>query len=149
MLDVLGLLLLTSFRGKWRSWLWLCLLIALVSGLILSASSAGRRTSSAFPGYEAAHGYDAFFYGTNPIPKVAHLPEVESATEVQLPTTGTPTCACSRRINNSDFSLFEVPLKSLPRMVKLEAGRMPNQSDPNQVLASFTLQKDTACTSAR
>jgi ABC-type lipoprotein release transport system permease subunit len=141
-LDVLRLLFRASFRGKWRSWLLLCLLIALVSGLILAASSAGRRTSSAFPGYEAAHGYDAFFYGTHPIPKVATLSEVESATEVKLPTTGTPTCACSRPINNSDFSLFEVPLKSLPRMVKLEAGRMPNQSDPNQVLASFTLQKD-------
>ena len=141
-MDALRLLLRASFRRRWRSWLLLCMLIALVSGLVLAAATAGRRTSAAFPQYQAAHGYDAFFYATKPLPKIAALPEVASSTPVGLPTNGTGTCACSRPINVNDFSVFEVPPKDLPRMVKLEAGTMPDQSDPYQVLASFTMEQD-------
>ena len=57
---VLSLLRRTSLRRGWRSWLFLGLLIALVSGLVLAAVTVARRTSSAFPQYEAVHGYDAF-----------------------------------------------------------------------------------------
>ena len=35
-----------------------------------------------------------------------------------------------------------MPPGQLPRMVKLLSGRMPDQSDPDEVLASFTLAKD-------
>ena len=58
-LATLSLLLRARFRHRWRSWLLLCLLIALVTGLVLAAAVAGRRTATAFPRYEAAHGYDA------------------------------------------------------------------------------------------
>jgi ABC-type antimicrobial peptide transport system permease subunit len=141
-LAVLTMLLRASFRHRWRSWLSLCLLIALVSGLTLAATAAGRRSDSAFTRYEAAHGYDAFLYAIKPIPKIATLPVVETSTLVGLPTSGTPTCACSRPISFDDFGVFEVPPKQLTHMVKLESGRMPDQSDPDQVLASFTLAQD-------
>jgi hypothetical protein len=141
-LAVLKLLLGASFRRRWRSWLLLGLLIALVNGLVLAAATAGRRTSSAFPQYEAVHGYDGFLYGTSPIPKIATLPDVTSAQLVRLPEGGTPTCSCSRPINSNDFSLFEAAPQNLSHMVKLVSGSMPDQSDPNQVLASFTLQRD-------
>jgi hypothetical protein len=141
-LAVLTMLSRASFRHRWRSWLSLCLLIALVSGLTLAATAAGRRSDSAFTRYEAAHGYDAFLYAIKPIPKIATLPVVETSTLVGLPTSGTPTCACSRPINFDDFGVFEVPPKQLTHMVKLESGRMPDQSDPDQVLASFTLAQD-------
>jgi hypothetical protein len=36
----------------------------------------------------------------------------------------------------------EVPPGELPRTVTLLSGRMPDQSDPREVLASFTLAKD-------
>jgi ABC-type antimicrobial peptide transport system permease subunit len=138
------MLLRSSFRHRWRSWLLLSVLVALVSGLVLAAVVAGRDTATAFPRYEAAHGYDAFLYAVKPIPTIAALPEVASSTPVQLPTGGNPTCtcACSRPINNDDFSVFEVAPKDLPHMVKLVAGRMPDQSDPDQVLASVALQQD-------
>jgi len=136
------MLLRASFRHRWRSWLSLCLLIALVSGLTLAATAAGRRSDSAFARYEAAHGYDAFLYAVKPIPKIATLPVVARSTLVGLPTSGTPTCACSRPIKFDDFGVFEVPPKQLSHMVKLESGRMPDQSDPDQVLASFTLAQD-------
>lgn len=139
---VLGLLFRAKFCQRWRSWLTLSLLIALVSGLVLAAAATGSRTATAFPRYVAAHGYDAFFYSEGPAPRVVTLPEVASATSVQAPTTGSPTCACSRAINVNDFGLLEVATKDLPQMVKLVAGRMPDQSDPDQVLASFTLQRD-------
>jgi len=141
-LAVLTMLLRASFRHRWRSWLSLCLLIALVSGLTLAATAAGRRSDSAFTRYEAAHGYDAFYYAIKPIPKIAALPVVTTSTLVGLPTSGTPTCACSRPINFDDFGIFEVPPKQLTHLVKLESGRLPDQSDPDQVLASFTLAQD-------
>jgi ABC-type lipoprotein release transport system permease subunit len=75
----------------------------------------------------------------NPLPKIATLPDVSSSTRVLLPVSGSPTCACSHPINLDDFSLFEVARKGLTHMVKLESGRMPDQSDPDQVLASFSL----------
>jgi hypothetical protein len=60
-------------------------LVALVSGLVLTAVAAGRRASSAFPDYEAAHGYDAFLYSVKPIPQIATLPEVSLTTAVEMP----------------------------------------------------------------
>ena len=57
---LVGLLLRARARQRWRSWLSLCMLVALVSGLVLAAAASARRTATAFPGFEAAHGYDAF-----------------------------------------------------------------------------------------
>jgi hypothetical protein len=88
-LAVLTMLLRTSFRLRWRSWVSLCLLIALASGLVLAATAAGRRSDSVFTRYEAAHGYDAFLYAVKPIPKIATLPVVATSTLVGLPTSGT------------------------------------------------------------
>jgi ABC-type lipoprotein release transport system permease subunit len=136
------MMLRASFRHRWRSWLLVCLLIALVSGLVLAATAAGRRSASAFSQFETAHGYDAFLYALKPIPKIATLPDVASSTLMQFPTSGSPTCACTRPINVDDFSIFEVAPKELAHAVKLESGRMPDQSDPDQVLASFTLAQD-------
>jgi FtsX-like permease family len=138
----LGMLLRAMFRRRWRSWLLLSLLVALVSGLVLASAAAGRRTASAFPRFKAAHGYDAFLFTVTPKPKIATRPEVASATPVGAVGIGTPTCACPRPIANSDVSVFEVAPKDLPHVVKLVAGRMPDQSDPYQVLASFSLQQD-------
>ena len=133
-------LLRATFRQRWRSWLLLCLLIALVSGLVLAGVAAGRRTATAFPRFLAAHGYDAFMLAEAPIPKVASLPGAASVTPLQTIGFGTPTCACFRPINPGDFSVFEVAPGNLTRVVKLVAGRMPDQSDPYQVLASVPLQ---------
>ena len=83
---VLALLLRAQLRHRWRSWVLLSLLIALVSGVVLAAASAGSRTAAAFPSYDAAHGYDAFFYSEQPLPRVAELPEVRSATPVGIPS---------------------------------------------------------------
>jgi ABC-type lipoprotein release transport system permease subunit len=141
-LGVLSLLLRATARHRWRSWLLLCLLITLVTGLVLAATAAGQRTATAYPRYEAAHGYDAFLYSQAPVPKIATLPEVSSVTSALIPVGGRPICACSRPVNTNDFSLFEVPPKSLSHFVKLIAGKMPDQSDPHQVLASYNLQQD-------
>jgi ABC-type lipoprotein release transport system permease subunit len=141
-LGVLSLLLRSTARHRWRSWLLIGLLITLVTGLVLAATVAGRRTATAYPRYEAAHGYDAFLYSAVPVPKIASLPEVSSVTSALIPVGGRPICACSRPVNLNDFSLFEVPPHGLSRFVKLVAGTMPDQSDPHQVLASYSLQQD-------
>jgi hypothetical protein len=141
-LATLSLLLRVRFRHRRRSWLLLCLLIALVSGLVLAAAAAGRRTATAFPRYEAAYGYDAFVIAAAPLPRIAAVPGVASATLLQAVSSGTPACACSRPINSTFFNVLEVAPGDLSRVAKLVAGRMPDQSDPHQVLASFRLQQD-------
>jgi hypothetical protein len=135
-------LLGARFRHRWRSWLVLSLLIALMSGLVLAGVVAGRRTATAFPRYLAAHGFDSFVLSAAPIPKIATLPGVSSAALVHLIASGPPACACSRPINGTDLTVEEVAPASLSRVVKLVAGRMPDQSRPDQVLASFTLAQD-------
>jgi hypothetical protein len=45
-------------------------------------------------------------------------------------------------IDDSSFAVREIPPSALPRVVKLVAGRMPDQSKPNEILASFTMQRD-------
>ncbi len=138
-MSFLRLMLHASARHRWRSWLALAMLVALVVGLVLAGASTARRTATAFPRFEAAHGYDAFFYSLNPVPQVASLPEVASVTRLRAPAVGAPTCAC-RPINGNNFSIDEVPPARLTTVVKLVSGRLPDQSDPDQVLASYNLE---------
>jgi hypothetical protein len=129
-------------RGHWRPWLGLSLLVALVSGLVMAAAAAGQRTGQAFPRYLDQHGYDAIVYTVTPRPQLQHLPEVAAATPVALPFYGPPSCNCRSPIDAGDFSVREVPPAELPRVAKLVAGRMPDQSAPDQALASFTMARD-------
>ena len=141
-MGALRLVLRAEFRRRWRSWLALAALIAVVSGLVLFATAAGRRTASAFPRFIAAHGYDAEVYTSVPLPELAKLPTVASAIEVLDEANGQPTCTCGHLINTNDFTLAWVPPKALGRFAQLVSGHMPDQSSPDQVLASFTLEQD-------
>jgi hypothetical protein len=140
-MSFLGLMLRAGLRHRWRSWLALALLTALAVGLVLAGAQTARRTATAFPRFQAAHGYDGFFYATAPVPGASSLPGVESVTAEGSIISGAPECACSRSLNNTnDFSVNEVAPAGLGRLVKLVSGRMPNQSDPTEVLASTDLQ---------
>ncbi len=132
----------SEVRRRWRSWLILVVLIAVVSGLVLAAADAGRRTATAFPRFVAAHGYDVYIFNNQPVPSLARLPEVASALHIGLPGSAEPRCACTHVINLSDFYINELPPTALDRVVKLVAGRMPSPSSPDDVLASFNLQQD-------
>jgi len=118
-------------------------LIAVAGGFVLAAVAAGRRTASAFPGFVARHGYDIVVYSGHPLPKLARLPQVDSATPVSAVYTGRLRCSsCRKPIDAGNFLILEVPPRHLPRMVSLLSGRMPDQSDPTEVLASYTLAED-------
>lgn len=136
----LRLMLRAGVRHRWRSWLALTLLSAVVVGLVLAGVTTARRTATAFPRFEAVHGYDAFFYSAAPVPRAATLPEVASVTRLLAPAAGPPTCATCRPISANDFSVDEVPPAQLTTVVKLVSGRLPDQSDPGQVLASYNLE---------
>ena len=132
-----------ELRRRWRSWLILVLLIALVGGLALAAAAAGRRTATAFPRFVASHGYDVYIFNQKPVPGLSKLPGVSSVTTIANPATGQPTCACTTHaITPSNFYINELSPAALRRVVKLVAGRMPAESSPFDVLASFTLQQD-------
>ena len=137
------LLVLTArARRYWRSWLLLALVVAIGTGFVLAAVTAGRRADSAFPRFAASHGYDAIVYSAQPLPKLATLPEVSQVTPIRAPFYGQPWCSCGRQINQSDFAVREVPAAALGRVVKLVSGRMPDQASVHEALASFTLQRD-------
>ncbi|HUB69971.1 MAG TPA: FtsX-like permease family protein [Acidimicrobiales bacterium] len=134
---------LAMARYRWRAWLAICCLVSLASGFVLAATDAGDRTAEAFPDYVAAHGFDAFLYSPSPLPQIAKLPEVTSVIAIGSPANGVPVCACTRSLTgNDDVSVLLVPPAELGHLVKLVSGRMPDQADPDEVLASYTFHSD-------
>jgi putative ABC transport system permease protein len=130
-----------ELRRRWRSWLVIATLISVAGGFVLAATAAGRRTESAFPRFAATHGFDVLVYANKPEPKIAKLPGVTSATELVFSINGQPTCDCAHPINGTDLYIGVVSPKGEPPY-KLVSGHLPDQSAPDQVLASFTLQQD-------
>ena len=141
-MEAVGLIFGAELRRRWRSWLALAALVAVVGGLSIGAAAAGNRTAGAFPGFVKAHGFDGFFFTNMPLPQLTHLPEVASVTDLVTPFNGQPSCACKGMINSSTFNLFGMSSTALARTVNLVAGRMPNPSDPHEVLASFNLMQN-------
>ena len=137
----LALVMRAELRRRWRGWLALVLLVALVSGVALAAAAAGRRTDSAFPSFLAAHGFDAAVYTGEPVPEKLKFAEVTSVSELIGTDSGEPGCSCNHPLQASDFGVIFAPPRG-PSLSKLVSGRMPNPSAPDQVLASFTLQQD-------
>lgn len=136
------LILRAEFRRRWRAWLALALLVALVGGLVLAAAAAGRRTASAFPRFYGLYGYDSYVYSYQPIPKLAALPEVSSVVDIEGAANGSPICTCSQ-LDQYDFSVNEVSPSAFPHYLKLVGGRLANQSSRYEALISFNVQQDT------
>ena len=141
-MGAVGLVFHAGLRRRWRSWLAIAILISIVGGLVLAAAAAGRRTENAFPRFVAAHGFDSIVYATRPLPAVAHLRGVTSATELILADTGVPACDCTHALNeNANFGVGVVSGRGQSPFT-LVSGRLPDPSKPDEVLASFTLQQD-------
>jgi hypothetical protein len=113
------MLLQAGVRQRWKSWLALSLLTALVVGLVLAG---------------------AFFYSVDPVTGVAALPSVASAIAVRTPISGTPRCACSRPINVDDFTVEEVPPGQLSEVSKPVAGSL---QPSNRVRSSKVSRRTT------
>ena len=146
---VIRMLARAESRQRFKSWLVLVLLVALVSGLVLAAAAAGRRTSSAFPRFVAAHGFDIATYNDTPDRRIANLPEVASSINVRSVANGTPHCACSRQVKGSDLTVQEVGRDALPRLVKLIAGRLPHATPPTRSSPPFPSRATLGSMSAR
>ena len=141
-MDALGLIFRAELRRRWRSWLALAVLIAVVGGVVMASAAAGRRTASAFPSFVRTHGYDFVVFNGSPLPQLARYPAVASITTAPVAYNGQPVCACTHPIDNNNFNVVYVPPKEMSRTVNLVAGSMPNPSSPDEVLASFNLQRD-------
>ena len=76
------------------------------------------------------------------VPLSSDSREIALATEFDSPLTGQPTCTCGRRIPSQDFGVVEMSSAAMHQTSKLESGRWPDQSRPNEVLASFPLAQD-------
>ncbi len=60
---------------------------------------------------------------------------------VDLTDNSQPVCSCPHQINNTYFEVV-IARPGGPTPFKLLAGHFPDQSAPDEVLASFTLQRD-------
>jgi len=140
--DALRLIFRAELRRRWRSWLALAILIAVVGGVVMAAAAAGRRTASAFPTFVRTHGYDFVVFTGVSAPELARYPAVSSITTAPTAYNGQPACACTHPIDNNNFNVMFVPPKEMSRTVNLVAGTMPDPSSPDEVLASFNLQRD-------
>src|ERR1700722_1418951 len=133
------LVLRARLRQAWKSWAALGGLVALAGGLVMAAAMTGRRTAAALPAFTARYGYDAAIYSSHPLAR-ASLPEVSAMTYVRAPFAAAVRCpACTRPIGYGSFAIFEVPPGKVASTLKLMAGRLPDQSDPGEVLASYSL----------
>jgi hypothetical protein len=140
-LGVIKLVLRAELKRRWRSWIALAALIALVGGLVLAAAAAGRRTASAFPDFVSTYGFDAAVYSNQPVPELAKVPGVSSVTELITLYNGQPTCSCTHAVNPDNFDVDVVPPAARP-VSRLLSGHWPDPSSLDQVLASFTLEED-------
>ncbi len=137
-----AMLLHAELRRHWKSWLALAALVTLVGGFVMASAATGRRTAAAFPDFVARHGYDVVVYSGHPLPSLARIPQVAMVTPAPGPLN-LPRCnSCRKPIDTGAFGVFEVPPGDLSRMVKLLSGRMPDQANPDEVLASYTLARD-------
>ncbi len=131
----------SQLQHRWRSWLAIVVLISLVGGVVLATVAAGRRTESAFPRFVATHGFDAEVFSAHFAPKISQLPGVSEVSEGIGPVNGQPVCACTHPLNETNFGVVVLPRHSRS-VFALVSGRLPDPSDPREVLASYTLQKD-------
>jgi ABC-type lipoprotein release transport system permease subunit len=139
-----GLLLRAQLRQHGKSWLALAALAALAGGLVMAAATTARATAAAFPDFVARHGYDAIVYTPKLLPQLAKIPQVARVAPVQAPFVAAVGCASCSAINVSEsLDAFEIAPRDLDRTVKLVSGRMPDQSDPGQTLASTTFADDS------
>ena len=139
-----GLLLRARFRQHRKSWLALALLAALAGGLVMAAVATARSTAAAFPGFVTRYGYDDIVYTPKLLPQLARIPQVTRVTPVRAPFVAAVGCVSCGPINASQsFDAFEVAPRDLSRTIKLVSGRMPDQSDPGQTLASTTFADDS------
>jgi hypothetical protein len=142
-MEAVSLVLRARLRQHWRSWLALAALVALVGGFVMAAAMTARRTTAAFPGFVARHGYDAIVYSGHPLPGLARIPQVAQVAPIRAPFAFPGRCAsCRKPIDPGSFDVFEVPPGSLSRVVSLLSGRLPDQSNPDEVLASYTAARD-------
>ena len=139
-----GMLLHGQLRQHARSWLALATLAALVGGLVMAAVVTARATAAAFPGFVARYGYDDVVYTAQRLPQLARMREVAQVTPVRAPFVAAIRCASCAAIDNSgSLDAFELAPRDLARTVKLVAGRMPDQSDPGEALASSTFADES------
>jgi hypothetical protein len=138
-LGAVALAFRTELRRRWRSWLAVAVLVAVVGGLVLAAAAAGRRTASAFPDYVADHGFDALAFSAFPLPRIEHLTGVDGWSVIAGPANGAPRCSCTHPINPNDIGVAILPSGTFAPEV-LVSGHMPSR--PNQVIASYTLAEE-------
>jgi hypothetical protein len=139
-----GMVLRAQLRQHGKSWLALAVLAALVGGLVMAAMATARATAVAFPDFLDRYGYDSVVYTARPLPQLARIPQVTQVTPVRAPWVAAVGCASCDAINTSgSLDAFELNPPDLARTVKLVAGRMPDQSDPGETLASASFADDS------
>jgi len=116
-------------RRRWRSWLTISLLIAIIGGVALGLVAAGTRTATAFPRFVAvSNGADALVYSASglaaPPDSVTGLSEVAQSGIVAFPQA---TITDNGRALNSSSS-FQLSAPTRPS-ARLSSGDASSKDD--------------------
>src|ERR1019366_2125672 len=94
---------------RWKSWLALSLLVALIGGTVLAGVSTAQRTSSAFSSFSKRYGYDAELFASHPFTKdYLNLPYVSKVFFDDYYGNGNAT-AGGHYVPNQDLILQSLP----------------------------------------
>jgi hypothetical protein len=126
-------------RQRWASWLALSLLVVLAGGIVLAGVSAARRTSSAFPDFNARYGGAAATFSPQPPPaRIARMRGVHRVFEIETFDNGNVT-AGTTFIPNQDIGLLVMPSSGPGNVFRLTSGHLPR--GPDEVDVGFSLQQ--------
>ena len=134
-MNALALRLRTEFRGRWRGWLGLALLIGLFGGATLATFAAARRTDTAYPRFlKATNPFDQFLLTGDLGPvfadvreeKIAPIPVVRDVIRSNFVATTTSSVTPSGDVIASGDARFD---RTFNR-AKVVEGRM---ADPDVV----------------
>ncbi|MFY9585899.1 MAG: FtsX-like permease family protein, partial [Actinomycetota bacterium] len=136
-----------DMRARWRAWLVIALMVAVASGVVMTAVAGGRRSDSAVARFLAhTHAPNASVEADpSTFHAIAQLPEVEHARAMAFMLMGEKRGVNS--VSTESFStstLAFVDPQLVGRTMILVAGRMPDFSRPDEAVTNETAVRSGA-----
>jgi hypothetical protein len=136
-----GLAFRATLRQRWRAWITMAVLIAVIGGVVLGLVAAGRRTASAFPRMlSATNAVDALVYANGfgfPTAAIGRLPGVAQSGVLAFPQE---ELSVDGRVLPSYWQLTAPATTSVGRSVergRLLQGRWTNPSSTDEAVVQY------------
>ncbi len=134
-----------QFRGRWRGWLGLALLVGMFAGAVGTLASGAQRTDAAYPRLVTwSRAPDAVLYSL--MFSSGTFAQVRPGQVAQLPQVSAAATAMSYTVTNpAEIALIAPEDGRIPGQMwarKLIAGRLPDPASPGEADIAFTTARD-------